>query len=98
MPISSQAVGSTTTLPITEISARRILAYAAGIGDTNARYLDDAAPAGIVAHPAFCVALEWPAAVVLREQSPHVFPEGRHHIHLVYASAFNQQVRAFLQE
>jgi acyl dehydratase len=70
MPISSQAVGSTTTLPITEISARRIIAYAAGLGDTNPRYLDDAAAAGIVAHPAFCVALEWPAAVALREQSP----------------------------
>jgi acyl dehydratase len=70
MPISSQAVGSTTTLPIMEVSARRILAYAAGLGDTHPHYLDDATPAGVVAHPAFCVALEWPAAVALREQSP----------------------------
>lgn len=70
MPISSRAVGSTTTPHITEITPRRIIAYAAGLGDTNPRYVDDAALRGIVAHPAFCVALEWPAAVTLREQSP----------------------------
>jgi acyl dehydratase len=70
MPISSRAVGSTGAPQITEITPRRLLAYAAGLGDTNPRYLDDAAPTGMVAHPAFCVALEWPVAVALREQSP----------------------------
>jgi acyl dehydratase len=53
-----------------DVTPRRTIAYAAGLGDTMPCYFDDAAPEGIVAHPAFCVAVEWPAAVALRAESP----------------------------
>jgi acyl dehydratase len=40
-----------------------------GSGIRTPRYLDDAAVEGIVAHPAFCVAVEWPVALALRSES-----------------------------
>ena len=46
-------------MSIENVSVRRVLAYAAGIGDTSAAVFDDLGE--IVAPPAFCVALEWPA-------------------------------------
>ncbi len=45
---------------IVEIDTRWIMSYAAGIGSDAAMYMDDVRPGGIVAPPAFVVALEWP--------------------------------------
>ena len=50
----------------TEIDARWPMAYAAGLGDTQAAYLDTLRPGGIVAHPLFPVCYEWPLAVESR--------------------------------
>ncbi len=69
MAISSAAVGNSTQPHIFEVTPRRTIAYAAGLGDTNPCYFDDAAMQGIVAHPIFCVALEWPVALDLRQHS-----------------------------
>jgi len=41
------------------MNTRRMLAFAAGIGDLNPRVFDDLDP-GFMASPALCVALEWP--------------------------------------
>jgi acyl dehydratase len=60
MPIRSDAVGSKLGGRDVEVSARDILAYAAGIGATEPGYFDDAREGGIVAPPPFCVSLEWP--------------------------------------
>ena len=70
MPLSSAALGSDTSPRIMDITPRQTIAYAAGLGDTSPCYFDDAGPTGIVAHPAFCVAVEWPLALALRAESP----------------------------
>jgi acyl dehydratase len=43
-----------------------MMAYAAGLGETDARYYDTAAPQGVLAHPLFPVCYEWPLAQPLR--------------------------------
>ena len=48
-----------------EIDARWLMAYAAGLGETAARYFDTEAP-GPAAHPLFPVCYEWPALLALR--------------------------------
>ena len=60
MPISSAAAGSPLDTSREQISVRRILAYAAGIGATASPAFDDDREGGVVAMPPFCVSLEWP--------------------------------------
>ena len=43
MPVKSDAVGRATEPVLLEVTTRLTEAYAAGLGDTNQRYLDDAA-------------------------------------------------------
>lgn len=57
MPLCSAAVGSLTPPHLFEVTAGSAIAYAARLGDSHPRYLDDAAMQGILAHPAFCVAV-----------------------------------------
>jgi acyl dehydratase len=57
-----QAVGPLTQ----EIDARWMMAYAAGLGETDPLYLDTLRPGGIAAHPLFAVCYEWPLAVESR--------------------------------
>jgi acyl dehydratase len=59
LSISSALVGHDLGFRTVEVSARRILAYAAVIGESAYAALDDAAPDGLIALPQFCVALEW---------------------------------------
>jgi acyl dehydratase len=51
------------------IDARWLMAYAAGLGETDPRYFDTAAPAGPAAHPVFPVCYEWPVALAVREKT-----------------------------
>ena len=62
MPVRTSAVGAKFGPSDARISVRRVLAYAAGIGDTLDESFDDASERGIVAPPPFCVSLEWPVA------------------------------------
>ena len=56
--------------PIThELDARWLMAYAAALGETDARYYDTLAAGGPLAHPLFAVCYEWPAAVALRDET-----------------------------
>lgn len=67
MAIPSSIVGASTE-PIThEIDARWLMAYAAGLGDHNPRYLDTLRPDGIVGHPLFPVCPEWPVVLGSRD-------------------------------
>ncbi|WP_089937287.1 MaoC/PaaZ C-terminal domain-containing protein [Candidatus Entotheonella palauensis] len=68
MPIRSAALGNQTPPQVVDITPRRLLSYAAGLGESHPHYLDDAATTGIVGHPAFCVALEWPVTLMLRDE------------------------------
>lgn len=95
MPVRSAAVGLTTEPRICEVTTRQLLAYAAGIGDTNPRYVDDAAAAGILAHPVFIVAVEWPLARALRQHPAFELPpqEGRRGVHAGQDSTFHRPIR-----
>ena len=52
-----------------EIDARWIMAYAAGLGETDPRYYDTRSHSGPPAHPIFPVCYEWPVAVALRDKT-----------------------------
>jgi acyl dehydratase len=69
MPLDTSLVGITAGPIATEIDARWTMAYAAGIDDTAACYLDTRRPEGIVAHPVFPVCFEWAAALAIRAKS-----------------------------
>jgi acyl dehydratase len=57
------------TEPVTRpVDARWLMAYAAGLGETDGRFYDTLASAGPVAHPLFPVCYEWPPLVTLRER------------------------------
>jgi acyl dehydratase len=60
MPIRAAAVGTRLEGRDALVSARQLLAYAAGVGETSDVFFDDAREDGIVGVPAFCVSLEWP--------------------------------------
>lgn len=66
MPLDTRVVGKATESITHEVDARWIMAYAAGLGDFNAGYLDTAAAAP-VAHPVFPVCLEWPVILASRQ-------------------------------
>lgn len=95
MAIPSAAVGVATEPHISEVTPRRLLAYAAGIGATHPRYFDDAADSGIVAHPAFCVAVEWPAALALRQHPQFQLAEedSLRAVHAEQDSLFHRPIR-----
>lgn len=65
------------------VDARWLMAYAAGLGETDARYYDTAARDGPLAHPLFAVCYEWPAALAIRARTiaPDLAPLGVHVSH-----------------
>lgn len=62
MRISSAGVGEKLGTVETEMTPRRMLAYAAGLELGDDCYLDDARPGGAEMMPAMCAAVEWPLA------------------------------------
>ena len=60
MPAHTAAAGSELDISKTTVTARKALAYAAGIMDTSTQVFDDDRPGGITLPPQFCVSLEWP--------------------------------------
>lgn len=60
MKISSEYVGRTCRRLETVVTPRRVMNYAAAVGDNNPWHLDDTRPEGIVAPPMLAVALTWP--------------------------------------
>ena len=60
MKLSSAFVGATLKEYTCIITARRIMNYAAAIGDANPLYFNDERPEGIIAPPLFPVAVTWP--------------------------------------
>ena len=52
-------VGGYTIAKSYTLDARRIMAYASSINDTNEAYFDDTREGGLNVHPAICFALQW---------------------------------------
>ena len=65
--IPAASVGAGVPPMTHAIDARWLMAYAAGLGETDPRYFDTLAAAGPLAHPLFAVCYEWPVAVALRD-------------------------------
>ncbi len=86
MPLHTDLVGHATAAVTHDVDARWVMAYAAGLGDFNPRYLDTAA-GSVVAHPLFPVCLEWPAILASRHlpgseaQTPAERARGVHAAH-----------------
>jgi acyl dehydratase len=79
----------------TTLTVRRLLAFAAGIGDASAQVFDDL-DSGFIAHPALCVALEWalignPAGAAALVSDPR---EARRAVHFSQDSLFHRPLRA----
>lgn len=81
MKLSARIVGTEIPPVAHAIDARWLMAYAAALGERDARYFDTRS--NVVAHPLFPVCYEWPAAVALRERTvpPAVFARVVHATH-----------------
>jgi acyl dehydratase len=65
MSVPGAILGRSATVAA-EIDARWLMAYAASIGDLRPEFIDTRRPGGIVGHPMFPVAVEWPSVLALR--------------------------------
>ncbi|RVT51299.1 MaoC/PaaZ C-terminal domain-containing protein [Rubrivivax albus] len=93
--IDSAVVGLHFPRRETTVSTRRMLAYAAGIGDLTPAVFDDSAP-DFMAHPALCVSLEWPV-VSDPGMAATLVPEAADRLramHLIQDSTFHRPIRA----
>lgn len=95
MPISTSLVGRSLGQHETRIESRRMLAYAAGIGELAPPVFDDAAP-GFIAVPAMCVAIEWPLLIspANRALITSTAAEAARAVHTVQDSTFHRPVVA----
>ncbi len=66
MPLSSESVGVSGEPIQSSVDARWTMAYAAGLGDARAQYMDTRARPDVLAHPLFPVCFEWPAFLSTR--------------------------------
>ncbi len=66
MPLSTRIVGQTTRTFEHPVDARWTMAYAAGLGDSSACYMDTQARPDVIAHPVFPVCVEWPVILDAR--------------------------------
>ncbi|MBI1737056.1 MAG: MaoC family dehydratase N-terminal domain-containing protein [Candidatus Rokubacteria bacterium] len=69
MTVRAATVGVEVGPVAQTIDARWLMAYAAGLGETDARYYDCLAAAGPAAHPLFAVCYEWPVALMIRAKT-----------------------------
>ncbi len=95
MPFPAAQVGLTLRPFETTLSVRGILAYAAGLGASEAAFLDDVRAGGLRALPFQCVSLEWPCVVSVREAllATLLPEEARRGVHAVQDSTFHRPMR-----
>src|SRR5256885_11458011 len=68
--LSSALVGEAAGPLEQTIDARWVMAYSAGLGETDPRYYDTTAASGPWVHPLFPVCYEWPVSRTLRSLPP----------------------------
>ncbi len=69
MTLDASIVGADAPPLAQRVDARWLMAYAAGLGETDPRHYDTLGPSGPLAHPLFAVCYEWPALVALRDKT-----------------------------
>ncbi len=67
--LSTAIVGHEVGPLTAEVDARWLMAYAASLGERDARFYDTGEPDGPMAHPVFPVCYEWPVALALRAKT-----------------------------
>jgi acyl dehydratase len=95
MPFSARRVGPKLQSRTKDVSTRNILAYAAGIGETGERYLDDAREGGVCAVPFYCASLEW-QVVAANRMAPDTgltLDEVRRTVHAKQDTVFHRPIR-----
>jgi|TARA_B100000315_G_scaffold112565_1_gene103124 acyl dehydratase len=77
--LSSENVGQYTIAKTFEVTPRRIMAYAAGIADSNPAYFDDLSEGGLVGHPFMAYTFEWNSRFMPQVRAnPRAGPYGVH--------------------
>ncbi len=96
MPFPADRLGIRLDPMAWDITPRAILAYAAGIGASEAAFLDDAQVGGLRGLPFQCVSLEWPVLVSMRGAIGDLLSpdEARRGVHAVQDSTFHRPIRA----
>ncbi len=69
MALHSETVGLVGQPVVSEIDARWVMSYAAGLNDYLPCYMDTCRAEGIVAHPLFPVCVEWPVMLAMRDSA-----------------------------
>jgi acyl dehydratase len=64
--LAASIVGETAGPLEHQLDARWLMAYSAGLGETDERYYDTAAADGVWVHPLFPVCYEWPVSLPVR--------------------------------
>ena len=67
--IRAAIVGTEVGPLVSTIDARWLMAYAAGLGETDRRYYDTLGADGPAVHPLFPVGYEWPVALAMRAKT-----------------------------
>ena len=95
MPFPSDRVGARLQANEVELTTRRILAYAGGLGASEAAYLDDVQDQGLRALPFQCVSPEWPVLLSMRHLlGDSLAPEeARRGVHAIQDSTFHRPMR-----
>ena len=95
MPFPVEALGLQLKPHNWDVSTRAVLAYAAGLGASEAAYLDDAQPGGLRALPFQCVSPEWPVLVSMRHATQDILSpsEAARGVHAVQDSIFHRPIR-----
>ena len=95
MPFPASSVGLRLKPHLTDVSTRAVLAYAAGLGASEAPYLDDVQAGGLRALPFQCVTPEWPVLVSMREilGDDLTLDEARRGVHAIQDSIFHRPMR-----
>ncbi|MDA0702870.1 MAG: MaoC family dehydratase N-terminal domain-containing protein [Proteobacteria bacterium] len=95
MPFDANEVGRAFGAAETMVDTRRILAFAAAVGETDPAVFDDARPGGIVAPASFCVVPEWQIVRAAREAGLGglTLEERRRVVHAGQDSVFHRPIR-----
>ena len=97
MPLPVAAIGETTAPIDHTVDSRWLMAYAASVEAMAPSYIDTTRPDGIVAHPVFVAAIEWPAVLAMRDRlaahglEPHEAARG---VHLTHDVVLRRPIRA----
>jgi len=94
MPLHSKLVGQATAPMVNDVDARWIMAFAAGLGDTNPVYMDTTR-GPVIAHPVFPVSVEWPTILAAMQLTGSEIVPGEHNtgIHAYHDIHIHRPIR-----